>query len=173
MTSVEQIAEFVRRHPGEWQAVGHRFVAGGAQSFPGGASLETAAGYVVLTPGVRGVVVTVSAYGYEVARIGQGSGKTCLLTQIAHRIADALQIYGGAVSTLPPWLQDETRRVLRARAGELLTAAGFSPADVVSAAETLDEALCAREPVEPTFDAVVNRLLSQGMSCRWIKETTP
>ena len=173
MSPAEQIARFIERHPGEWQAVGSPFVPGGAHDFPDGASLSTAAGYVVLTPGIRGVAVAVSAYGYEVARIGDTPGAPDLLTRIAARVADACQIYNTAADTLPPWLADPVRRQLRTRAGELLTLAGSSPADVVSAAETVDEALCKRAPVEVTVAAMLAALQGIGMSCRWVAEPAP
>jgi len=88
-----------------------------------------------------------------------------LLTQIAWQGADVLQAHGGTCDALPPWLADPVRRHLRTRAGELLTLAGSSPADVVSAAETLDEALCGRPVVEVT--GVLRALMAIGMSCRW------
>ncbi len=163
-TPAEQIERFIERHPGEWQAVGSPFVHGGAHDFPDGASLSTAAGYVVLMPGARGVVVNVSRHGHDAARVGQTSGAD-ILTRISTRVADACQIYGVSADTLPPWLADPVRRHLRTRAGELLTLAGGSPADVVSAAETLDEALCGRPVVEVT--GVLRALMSVGMSCRW------
>ena len=88
-----------------------------------------------------------------------------LLTRIATHIADVLQARGGTCDTLPPWLADPVRRELRRRAGELLTLAGSSPADVVSAAETVDDALCGRPVVEVT--GVLRALMAIGMSCRW------
>ncbi len=163
-TPAEQIARFIERHPGEWQAVGSPFVSGGAHDFPDGASLSTAAGYVVLMPGACGVVVNVSRHGHDAARVGQTSGAD-ILARIAARVADACQIYEVSADTLPPWLADPVRRQLRTRAGELLTLAGFSPADVVSAAETVDEALCGRPVVEVT--GVLRALMAIGMSCRW------
>ena len=86
-------------------------------------------------------------------------------TPTAARIADACQVYEVSADTLPPWLADPVRQILRTRAGELPTLAGSSPADVVSAAETVDEALCARPVVEVT--GVLRALMSVGMSCRW------
>lgn len=106
--------------------MGSPFVPGGAHDFPDGASLSTAAGYVVLMPGARGVVVNVSRHGHDAARVGQASGAD-ILARIAARIADACQIYGVAADTLPPWLANPVRRTLRTRAGELLTLAGDSP----------------------------------------------
>ena len=172
MSPAEQIARFIERHPGEWQAVGSPFVPGGAHDFPDGASLSTAAGYIVLMPGARGVVVNVSRHGYDAARVGQTSGAD-ILARIAARIADACQIYKASADTLPPWLADPVRRQLRTRAGELLTLAGSSPADVVSAAETLDEALCGRAPVEHSTNGILAALQAIGMSCRWVKDPEP
>jgi len=115
-------------------------------------------------PGARGVVVNVSRHGHDAARVGQTSGAD-ILTRISTRVADACQIYGVSADTLPPWLADPVRRILHTRAGELLTLAGSSPADVVSAAETVDEALCKRPVVEVT--GILPALMAIGMSCRW------
>ena len=94
-----------------------------------------------------------------------------ILARVALRAADAMpygdELGGVSADTLPPWLADPVRRHLRTRAGELLTLAGSSPADVVSAAETVDEALCGRPVVEVT--GVLRALMGIGMSCRWIR----
>lgn len=166
-----RLQRFIKAHPGEWQTGDWR--ADGASGVQAAAVLAIGGGMKIALVANGGEHVTVWALrngGRHVGNVGHfASLEAPLLSRIAARAADCVQLRGLLVSDLPAWLQDETSRALRARAGELLTAAGLSPTDVVSAAETLDEALCAREPVEPTFDAVVNRLLSQGMSCRWIK----
>ena len=170
MTPAEQIAEFVRRHPGEWRTGDWR--ADGSSSVQAAAVLPVGDGLEIAVVATEGEYVAVWAIRPGGHHIGHVSDhvriEAPLLARIAARVADCVQLRGIAVADLPAWLQDETRRVLRRRAGELLTAAGFSPADVVSAAETLDEALCARAPVAPTFDGVVNALQAIGMSCRWI-----
>jgi hypothetical protein len=91
-----------------------------------------------------------------------------LVSRIAIRVADSMQIFGGDVDTLPPWLADPVRHQLINRARTLLTSAGISPTDAVMAAETLDEALCKRAPVAPAD--VVNALQAIGMSCRWVAD---
>ncbi len=155
MTSpAEQIADFVERHPGEWQP---RFLG----EVDGDMVLETVAGWLVLCPHGGRVDVTVSKRGPDEADFCATDDErdAPILTQAAARIADACEAYRVPAEGLPPWLADPVRAELRRRAGELLTLAGSSPADVTSAAETLDEHLLTRPPVEPTFSGVVNASL--------------
>jgi hypothetical protein len=160
LTPAEQIRRFVERHPGEWRL-----------RYPGDVDgdmvLETVAGWLVLCPHGGRVAVTASKRGPDEADFCASDDErdAPILAQAAARIAEVCQAYNVAAEGLPPWLRDPVRRILRARAGELLTLAGSSPADVVSAAETLDEALCKRPVVEVT--GVLRALMSMGMSCRW------
>lgn len=165
MTPAEQIADFVRRHPGEWQP---RFPNTNIADM----ALETVAGWLVLCPHNGLVYVTASRRGPDEPDFCATDEEESLpiLTQAAARIADACEAYRVPAEGLPSWLRDPVRAELRRRAGELLTLAGSSPADVVSAAETLDEHLLTRPPVEPTFSGVVNALLEIGMSCRWVSD---
>lgn len=161
MTPAEQIRRFVERHPGEW---GERF---------DDTVLATAAGWLVLCPHGGRVSVTASRRGPDDHEFCASDDErdAPLLAQAAARTAEVCQAYNVPADTLPPWLADPVRAELRRRAGELLTLAGSSPADVVSAAETLDEHLLTRPPVEPTFSGVVNARLEVGMSCRWVKDS--
>ena len=162
ITPAEQIERFIKAHPGEWQAVGRRYTPGE----PTGRGLHTLAGFVVLAPRGDHVAVIVGAPGVESVTLSDSDADaTDILTRIAARIADACQIYEVSADTLPVWLADPVRWTLRTRAGELLTLAGSSPADVVSAAETVDEALCGRPVVEVT--SILPALMSIGMSCQW------
>jgi hypothetical protein len=167
-TPAEQIAEFVRLHPGEWRTGDWR--ADGSSSVQAAAVLPIGDGLeiaIVATEGEHVAVWALRPGGHHIGHVGDHARiEAPLLARIAARVADCVQLRGIAVADLPAWLQDETRRVLRRRAGELLTAAGFSPADVVSAAETVDEALCRRPVVEVT--AALRSLMAIGMSCRWV-----
>ncbi len=167
LTPAEQIRRFIERHPGEWLVCppredGVRYPSAHAVLFLRG--LPT----VSVTIGHGGAVVHTrygDSYGAELPVLIKPPPGADLLTKIVCRVADSVQLNGSTTDTLPPWLADPVRRILRARAGELLTLAGSSPADVVSAAETLDEALCKRPVVEVT--GVLRTLMSLGMSCRW------
>ncbi len=155
LTPAEQIARFVERHPGEWCVRFDDMV------------LETAAGWIVLCPCGGRVSVTASRRGpddHEFAAADDARDAP-ILTQAAARTAEVCQAYNVSAEGLPPWLADPVRRILRTRGGELLTLAGSSPVDVVSAAETLDEELCKRPAVEVT--GVLCALMALGMSCRW------
>jgi hypothetical protein len=170
-TPAEQIKRFIERHPGEWQdpppanrSPGHAAIA-----------LPILDGVWVILKEVRNKAGDKSAVWVDLERDDhRGIPELCpsrprtILDQMAIRVADAAQVFGCTCDTLPPWLRDPVRRILRTRAGELLTLAGSSPADVVSAAETVDEALCGRPPVAPA--GVVNALLEIGMSCRWVAD---
>ena len=162
-TPAEQIARFIERHPGEWwpSASPHTGRLGGAET-----SKRLLLRWTILWvyPYRDGVEFAVTFGGGP----AQVVPRDLLLGRLAEHEARHIIERGGDVEYLPAWLHDGVRRHLRTRAGELLTLAGFSLADVVSAAETLDEALCARAPVAPTFDGVVNALQAIGMSCRWI-----
>lgn len=161
----EQIARFIERHPGEWREVPSEnpdemlFVL---EVYPYRIKLEA------YLSAVWGSLEHVNHS--DTPSLDPCPVDASLLTQIAWRGADVLQAHSGCIDTLPLWLRDPVRRQLRTRAGELLTRAGSSPADVVSAAETVDEALCARPVVEPTISAVLAALQAIGMSCRWIQE---
>jgi hypothetical protein len=165
LTPAEQIRRFVERHPGEWRRIDRR-------NYDDAHALKTAAGWLVLRPFIGFVSVTASRRGPDEADFCADDDEQTapILTQAAARTAEVCQAYNVPVEGLPPWLRDPVRRILRARAGELLTLAGSSPADVMSAAETLDEHLLTRQPVEATFSGVVNALLASGMSCRWVKD---
>ena len=162
-TPAEQIARFIERHPGEWwpSASPHTGRLGGAET-----SKRLLLRWTILWvyPYRDGVEFAVTFGGGP----AQVVPRDLLLGRLAEHEARHIIERGGDVEYLPAWLHDGVRRHLRTRAGELLTLAGSSPTDVVSAAETLDEALCARAPVAPTFDGVVNALQAIGMSCRWI-----
>jgi hypothetical protein len=160
VSPAEQIERFIERHPGEWRA-----------RYPGDVDgdmvLETVAGWLVLCPHGGRVSVTASKRGPDEADFCASNDErdAPILAQAAARTAEVCQAYNIPAEGLPPWLADPVRRQLRTRAGELLTLAGSSPADVVSAAETVDEALCGRPVVEVT--GVLRALMSVGMSCRW------
>ncbi len=170
MSPAEQIARFVERHPGEW----HPYERTDAFLYP---PEERLGGYVIIVNHVRAslfvdadgvlqITTSLSWRGEYAPHLGiSGREAPPLVSRIAIRVADSMQIFGGDVDALPPWLADPVRRILRTRAGELLTLAGSSPADVVSAAETVDEELCKRPVVEVT--GVLRALMSVGMSCRW------
>jgi len=160
VSPAEQIERFIERHPGEWRA---RFPG----DVDGDAVLETVAGWLVLCPHGGRVSVTASKRGPDEADFCASDDERDIpiLAQAAARTAEVCQAYNIPAEGLPPWLADPVRRHLRTRAGELLTLAGSSPADVVSAAETVDEALCGRPVVEVT--GVLRALMSVGMSCRW------
>jgi hypothetical protein len=159
-TPAEQIERFIKAHPGEWRA-----------RFPGDVDgdmvLETVAGWLVLCPHGGRVSVTASKRGPDEADFCASDDErdAPILTQAAARFAELCQAYNVPAEGLPPWLADPVRWRLRTRAGELLTLAGSSPADVVSAAETVDEALCGRPVVEVT--GILPALMAIGMSCRW------
>ena len=169
-TPAEQIRRFIERHPGEWQSGDWR--ADGGSGIQAAAVLAIGGGSeiaLVANGGERVAVWALRSGGHHVGFVGHHvrlDGP--LLTRIASRVADCLQLRGGSADTLPPWLADPVRHILRTRAGELLTLAGSSPADVVSAAETVDEALCARPVVEVT--GILPTLMSLGMSCRWVAD---
>lgn len=166
-TPAEQIARFIKAHPGEWQTGDWR--ADGASGVQAAAVLPIGGGVEIALVAGGDERVTVWALrdgGHHVGHVGShASLDASLLTRIAFRVADCLQLRGGSPDTLPPWLADPVRQHLRTRAGELLTLAGSSPADVLSAAETVDEALCGRPVVEVT--GILPALMSIGMSCRW------
>jgi len=163
-TPAEQIERFIKAHPGEWReeprarASDVTFVF---DIYPYRIKVEAWGG------AVWGTLEHVDHH--DTPSLDPCPQDASLLTQIAWQGADVLQAHGGTCDALPPWLADPVRRHLRTRAGELLTLAGSSPADVVSAAETLDEALCGRPVVEPTLSAVLAVLQAIGMSCRWIR----
>lgn len=169
-TPAEQIRRFIERHPGEW-----------AQWSREGTRYAVA--YAVLRlHNLPNVCVTIGHEGAVVhTRTGGEAGEILpvlvkappgadLLTKIVFRVADSLQLHGGTCDTLPPWLAGPVSHQFINRARALLTSAGISPADAVMAAETLDEALCQRAPVAPTFSAVINALRAIGMSCRWVAD---
>ena len=167
-TPAEQIARFIERHPGEWQDPPP------ANQWPGhvAVALPILDGVWVILKEVRNKAGEPVAVWVDLARDDHRGipeyaepRPRSILEHMAVRVADALQAHGGSADTLPPWLADPVRRQLRTRAGELLTLAGSSPADVVSAAETVDKALCARPVVEVT--GVLRALMGIGMSCRW------
>ena len=173
LTPAEQIARFIERHPGEW-----------AQWSREGTRYPVA--YATLRlHGLPNVCVVVGHEGSVVStRRGGEAGELLpatvkpshgadLLTKISLCVADSLQAHGGSADTLPPWLAGPVSHQLINRARALLTAAGISPADAVMAAETLDEALCARPVVESTLSAVLATLMEIGMSCRWVAEPEP
>jgi hypothetical protein len=158
LTPAEQIRRFVERHPGEWIP----YARGGYVLIVN----HVRASLFVDADGVLQITTSLSWQGGYAPHLGiAGREAPPLVNRIAIRVADSMQIFGGDVEALPSWLRDPVRRILRARAGELLTLAGSSPADVVSAAETLDEALCKRPVVEVT--GVLRALMALGMSCRW------
>ena len=138
-TPAEQIARFNKARPGEWReeprarASDVTFVL---DAYPYRITVEAWGG------AVWGSLEHVNHH--DTPNLDPCPQDASLLTQIAWRGADAIQAHGGSADTLPPWLADPVRQILRTRAGELLTLAGSSPADVVSAAETLGEALCGR-----------------------------
>lgn len=168
-TPAEQIARFVEQHPGEWQTGDWR--AHGGSGIQAAAVLSIGGGSeiaLVANGGERVAVWALRSGGHHVGFVGHYVRLDApLLTRIASRVADCLQLRGGTCDPLLPWLADPVRRELRRRAGELLTLAGSSPADVVSAAETLDEYLISRGVVEVT--GILPTLLEVGMSCRWAK----
>ena len=160
MSPAEQIARFIERHPGEWREeptdnpAEMTFVL---EVYPYRIKVEA---YLSAVWGTFEHINHDDTPSLDPCPVGAS-----LLTQIAWRGADVLQAHGGDIDTLPTWLADPVRRILRTRAGELLTLAGSSPADVVSAAETVDEALCKRAPVEVT--GILPALMAIGMPCRW------
>ena len=164
MSPAEQIERFIKAHPGEWREEPPEnpdemtFVL---EVYPYRIKVEA---YLSAVWGSLEHVDHHDTPNLDPCPVGAS-----LLTQIAWQGADVLQAHGGSADTLPPWLADPVRRQLRTRAGELLTLAGSSPADVVSAAETVDEALCKRAPAEPTLSAVLATLMEIGMSCRWVR----
>ncbi len=164
LTPAEQIARFIERHPGEWwpSASPHAGRLGGAET-----SKRLLLRWTILWvyPYRDGVEFAVTFGGGP----AQVVPRDLLLGRLAEHEARHIIERGGDVEYLPAWLHDGVRRILRTRAGELLTLAGSSPADVVSAAETVDEALCARPVVEPTLSAMLAALQGIGMSCRWIR----
>ena len=168
MSPAEQIARFIKAHPGEWRA---RYPG----DIDGDMVLETVAGWLVVCPHGGRVSVTASRRGPDEADFCAADDErdAPILAQAAARFAELCQAYNVPAEGLPPWLADPVRRQLRARAGELLTLAGSSPADVVSAAETLDEALCGRPQVRHSTDEILAVLLGIGMSCRWVKDPEP
>ena len=159
-TPAEQIARFIERHPGQWwpSASPHTGRLGGAET-----SKRLLLRWTILWvyPYRDGVEFAVTFGGGP----AQVVPRDLLLGRLAEHEARHIIERGGDVEYLPAWLHDGVRRHLRTRAGELLTLAGSSPADVVSAAETVDEALCGRPVVEVT--SVLRALMSVGMSCRW------
>jgi len=159
-TPAEQIERFIKAHPGEWRV---RYPG----DLDGDMVLETVVGWLVLCPHGGRVSVTASKRGPDEADFCATDKEEGLpiLTQAAARFAELCQAYNVPAEGMPPWLADPVRRHLRTRAGELLTLAGSSPADVVSAAETVDEALCGRPVVEVT--GILPALMAIGMSCRW------
>jgi len=163
-TPAEQIARFIERHPGEWwpSASPHTGRLGGAET-----SKRLLLRWTILWvyPYRDGVEFAVTFGGGP----AQVVPRDLLLGRLAEHEARHIIERGGDVEYLPAWLHDGVRRHLRTRAGELLTLAGSSPADVVSAAETVDEELCKRPVVEPTLSAVLAALQGIGMSCRWIR----
>ena len=172
-TPAEIVDRFTKRYPGAWQGVPSECV----WPFMAGAALA-------IHPNVL-LLVRETPYGavhFDCHQPGIGlyrrfywppSGAD-LLTQAVFCVADVVQLqHRISADTLPPWLADPVRRILRTRAGELLTLAGSSPADVVSAAETLDEALCGRAPVEHSTNGILAALQAIGMSCRWVKDPEP
>lgn len=165
-THAEQIRRFVEQHPGEWrrEESPSATIADVLPIFDGL--------HVMLIAGnVAPIVWVVRSGGEHVGFVrSHVSTGAPLLARVASRVADAVQLRGedGCCDSLPPWLADPVRRELRRRAGELLTLAGSSPADVVSAAETLDEYLSARPPVPMDAGAICNTLMEIGMSCRWV-----
>ena len=165
LTPAERIADFVRRYLGHLPPANRRYV-GGSLVF------VMPAGWLVMRPLGARVVVTASMYGPDEHEfVGKYKGKApSLIQQAAERLADLLTASHGSVDLVYPWLADPVRRELRRRAGELLTLAGSSPADVVSAAETLDEYLAARPPVPMDGGAICNALMEIGMSCRWVAD---
>jgi hypothetical protein len=164
LTPAEQIRRFVEQHPGEWmrEESPSATVADVLPIFDG---LHV----MLLAGNVAPIVWVVRSGGEHVGFVGHHVRLDApLLTRIASRVADCLQLRGGSADTLPPWLADPVRHQLINRARALLTSAGISPTDAVMAAETLDEALCQRAPVAPAD--VINALQAIGMSCRWIQE---
>ena len=163
LTPAEQIARFIKAHPGEWQEEPSEnpdeilFVL---EVYPYRIKLEA---YLSAVWGSLEHVDHHDTPSLDPCPVGAS-----LLTQIEWRGADAIQAHGGSADTLPPWLADPVRHQLINRARTLLTSAGVSPADAVMAAETVDEALCQRAPVAPAD--VINALQAIGMSCRWIQE---
>jgi len=160
LSPAEQIARFIERHPGEWRQVSRR-------NYDGAMALQTTVGWLVLRPFPHSVSITASYHNFNNHEFcaTDDEGSLPILAQAAARIAEVCQEYTFPAEGLPPWLADPVRRELRRRAGELLTLAGSSPADVVSAAETVDEALCKRPVVEVT--GILPALMAIGMSCRW------
>jgi len=160
LTPGEQSRRFVKAHPGEWQEAPTdnpdemTFV------------LEVYPYRIKVEAYLSAVWGSLEHFNYDdTPSLDPCPVGASLLTQIAWQGADVLQAHGGSPDDLPPWLADPVRQILRTRAGELLTLAGSSPADVLSAAETVDEALCGRPVVEVT--SVLRALMSVGMSCRW------
>ena len=159
-TPAEQIARFIKAHPGEWREEptdNPDEMTFALEVYPYRIKVEA------YLSAVWGSLEHVDHH--DTPNLDPCPQDASLLMQIAWQGADALQAHGGTCDTLPPWLADPVRRQLRTRAGELLTLAGSSPADVVSAAETVDEALCARPVVEVT--SILPALMAIGMSCRW------
>jgi hypothetical protein len=163
-TPAEQIERFIERHPGQWwpSAPPDLGRIGGAET---GKRLLLRWTILWIYPCRDGVEFAVTFGGGP----AQVVPRDLLLSRLAEHEARHIIERGGDVEYLPAWLHDGVRRQLRARAGELLTLAGSSPADVVSAAETVDEALCGRPVVEPTLSALLAALQAIGMSCQWIR----
>lgn len=159
-TPAEQIARFVEQHPGEWQT-----------NTSGGVTLPlTRNPDLTLSPHAAGIEITLTIDGRAVTHVGVVRSGDAIMPCLVPRVCSVLHAYHGTCDTLPSWLADPVRRELRRRAGELLTLAGSSPADVVSAAETLDEYLAARPPVPMDAGAICNTLMEIGMSCRWVAD---
>ena len=160
LTPAEQIARFIERHPGQWWPSSHPDLIqiGGSEI---GKRLLLRWTILWVYPCRNGIEFAVTFGGGPAQVVPQD----LLLSRLAEAEARHLVERGGDVEALPPWLHDPVRRELRRRAGELLTLAGSSPADVVSAAETLDEYLVSRGVVEVT--GILPALMSVGMSCRW------
>ena len=159
-TPAEQIERFIERHPGQWwpSAPPDLGRIGGSET---GKRLLLRWTILWVYPYRDGIEFAVTFGGGP----AQVVPRDLLLGRLAEHEARHIIERGGEVEYLPVWLHDPVRRILRTRAGELLTLAGFSPADVVSAAETVDEALCKRPVVEVT--GVLRALMAIGMSCRW------
>lgn len=122
-TPIEQIEAFIKAHPGEW----HHADPYGDGKFGEQRLLVRPGIYLCLVISLGRADSVVVAHGHEVDFYGASLPGYDLLRRGAARVADALQLYGGTLDTMPPWLQDHVEAQLRQRAATLLALADGAP----------------------------------------------